>query len=112
MWVFRISVPYAQKDPRFLFEERREFWSLVPTTDSSTLRQDLWLIFREFAAESEVELAHSIPESADYTAASVIVGRLPLSDMFNILNPLESADTNWLTIAVGLRERTAMLSMK
>ena len=31
--MYRISVPYAQKDPRFLFEKRRgqpqEFWSLV-----------------------------------------------------------------------------------
>ena len=31
--VYRISVPYAHKDPRFLFEKRRgqprEFWSLV-----------------------------------------------------------------------------------
>ena len=23
LWVYRISVPYAQKDPRFLFEKRR-----------------------------------------------------------------------------------------
>ena len=22
-WVYRISVPYAQKDPRFVFEKRR-----------------------------------------------------------------------------------------
>ena len=39
----RISVPYAQKDPRFLFEKRRgqprEFWSLVSTIDGSTLPQ-------------------------------------------------------------------------
>ena len=32
-WLYRISVPYAQKDPRFLFEKRRgqprELWSLV-----------------------------------------------------------------------------------
>ena len=37
LWVYRISVPYAQKDPRFLFEQRREqpreFWSLVSTID-------------------------------------------------------------------------------
>ena len=41
--VYRISVPYAQKDPRFLFEKRRgqprEFWSLVSTIDSSTIPQ-------------------------------------------------------------------------
>ena len=40
----RISVSYAQKDPRFLFEKRRgqprEFWSLVSTIDGSTLPQD------------------------------------------------------------------------
>ena len=42
--VYRISVPYAQKDPRFLFEKRRgqprEFWSLISTIDGSTLPQD------------------------------------------------------------------------
>ena len=44
LWVYRISVPYAQKDPRFLLEKRRgkpwEFWSLVSTIDGSTLPQD------------------------------------------------------------------------
>ena len=40
LWVYRISVPYAQNDPRFLFEKRREFWSLVSTIDGSTLPQD------------------------------------------------------------------------
>ena len=45
LWMYRISVPYAQKDPRFLFEKRmgqpREFWSLRSTIDgSSTLPQD------------------------------------------------------------------------
>ena len=44
LWVYTISVPYAQKDPRFLFEKRRgqprEFWSLVSTIDGSTLPQD------------------------------------------------------------------------
>ena len=44
LWLYRISVPYAQKDPRFLFEKRRgqhwEFWSLVSTIDGSTLPQD------------------------------------------------------------------------
>ena len=43
LWVYRISVPYAQKDPRFLFEKRRgqpwELWSLVSTIDGSTLPQ-------------------------------------------------------------------------
>ena len=44
LWVYRISVPYAQKDPRFLYEKRRgqprEFWSLVSTIDCRTLPQD------------------------------------------------------------------------
>ena len=39
--VYLISVPYAQKDPRFLIEKRRgqprEFWSLVSTIDGSRL---------------------------------------------------------------------------
>ena len=43
---YRISVPYAQKDPRFLFEKRRgqprEFWSLVSTIDGSTLPRTVW----------------------------------------------------------------------
>ena len=41
--VYRISVPYAQKDPIFLFKKRRgqprEFSSLVSTIDGSTLPQ-------------------------------------------------------------------------
>ena len=44
LWVYRISVPYAQKNPRFLFEKKRgqprEFRSLVSTIDGSTLPQD------------------------------------------------------------------------
>ena len=55
LWVYRISGPYAQKDPRFLLEKRRgqprEFWFLVSieqlikiyikkTIDGSTLPQD------------------------------------------------------------------------
>ena len=44
LWVCRISVPYAQIDPRFLFEKRRgqpwEFWSLVSTIDGGTLPQE------------------------------------------------------------------------
>ena len=43
LWVYRISVPYAQNNPRFLFEKRREqpqeLWSLVSTIDGSTLPQ-------------------------------------------------------------------------
>ena len=41
--MYRIAVPYAQKDPRFPFEKRRgqprEFWSLVSTIDGSALPQ-------------------------------------------------------------------------
>ena len=57
-------------------------------------------IFRVLAAESAVESADSTPKSADYTTNSVIVCRLPLSNMFDILNPLESAYGNQPTVAV------------
>ena len=44
LWLYMVSVPYAQKDPRFLFEKSRgqprEFWSLVSIIDGSTLPQD------------------------------------------------------------------------
>ena len=49
-------------------------------------------IFRGFAAESAVELADSIPELADSTTDFVIVHRLSIFNMFDIQNPLESAD--------------------
>ena len=51
-------------------------------------------IFRGLAAESAVESADSIPESADSTTDFVIVGRLPVLNMFNIstLTLLPSAD--------------------
>ena len=39
-----------------------------------------------------------------FTADSMIVGRLALSNMFNILNPLESVDGSRPTIGVGRRE--------
>ena len=58
-------------------------------------------IFRGFVAESVVESVDSIPESADSTTDSVIVCRPPVSNMFDILNPLESADPNRPTIAVS-----------
>ena len=61
-------------------------------------------ILRGFAAESATESADYTPELADYTTNSVIVGRLPLSNMFNILNPLESADGSRPTIGVGRRK--------
>ena len=44
LWVYRISVSYAQKDPKFLLEKRRvqlrEFLSLILTINGSTLPQD------------------------------------------------------------------------
>ena len=44
LWVYRMSVRYAQKDQRVLFEKRRgqpqEFWCLVSTIDGSALPQD------------------------------------------------------------------------
>ena len=61
-------------------------------------------IFRGFVAESAVELADSITELANYITDSVIIGRLPLSNMFDILNPPESADGLLLTIEVGRRK--------
>ena len=61
-------------------------------------------ILKGFLAESAVESADSIPESADYITDSVRVGRLPQSNMFNILNPLESADRSLSTIGVGRQQ--------
>ena len=55
-------------------------------------------IFREIAAESVVESADS---GIDSTTDSVIVGHLSILNMFNILNPPESADGSRLTIGVG-----------
>ena len=44
LWAYRISVLYAQKDPRFLSEKKRgqrvEFWSLISTIDGSTQKYD------------------------------------------------------------------------
>ena len=59
------------------------------------------LIFRGFVVESTVESADSIPESADSTTNFVIVGRLPVLNMFNISTPIKSADCSQPTIAVG-----------
>ena len=70
------------------------------TVKACTHRQ----LFTESAVKSVIESADAIPESTDYTINSVIVGRLPLSNMFNILNPRKSANRNLPTIAVGRRE--------
>ena len=61
-------------------------------------------IFTGFLAELDVELADSIPKPVDYTTDSVIVSRLPLSNMFNILNSRESANGSRPTIGVGRRQ--------
>ena len=72
-----------------------------------TITTPTWLaythrpIFRGLAAESAVESANSIPESADSTADFVIVIRLPVLNMFNISTPIQSADFSRSTIAVG-----------
>ena len=49
-------------------------------------------ILMGFVAESGVESADSIPESADSTTDFTIVGRLSISNMFNISTPTKSAD--------------------
>ena len=58
-------------------------------------------IFRGIVAESAVESANSIPESADSTTDFTIVGRLSISNMFNISTQTQTADSSHLTIAVG-----------
>ena len=47
-------------------------------------------IFRGFAAESAVEPADSIPESANSITDFVVVGRLPVLNMFNIYTLIQS----------------------
>ena len=74
--------------------------SLIFTLKARTHRP----ILRGFEAESAVESADFIPESADSTTDFTLVGRLSISNMFNILKPLESADGNRPTIAVGRRQ--------
>ena len=58
-------------------------------------------IFRGFSEESSVELADSITESATSTTNFVIVGRLPVLNMFNISTPIQLANSSRPTIAVG-----------
>ena len=59
-------------------------------------------------ADSIAESADSIAESADSTTNSVIVSRLSVLNMFDIMKPLESADGNRPTIAVGRRQNSLM----
>ena len=58
-------------------------------------------ILKRFAAESAVESADSIPESADSTTDFTIAGRLSISNMFNILNILGSAKRSRPTVGGG-----------
>ena len=69
------------------------FWSLKAHTHRP--------IFRGIIAELAVESADSIPESADSTTDFTIVGRLSVSNMFNISTPTQSAFFSRPTIAVG-----------
>ena len=57
-------------------------------------------IFGGSAVKSAIESADSIGESADCTTNAVIVGQLSVSNMFNVLKPLEVANrhrptANW-----------------
>ena len=66
---------------------------LKTRTHRPTLR---WL-----PVESPVESADSIPESSVSTTNFKIVGRLSISNMFNILNPLESANGRRPSVGVS-----------
>ena len=48
-----------------------------------------------------IESVDSIPELADSTTDMVIVGQLPVLNMFDISAPIQSANSSGLTIAVG-----------
>ena len=61
-------------------------------------------ILARLGPESVVKSVDSSTEAADSATDSVIVGRLSVSNIFNILNALESANGNQPTIAVGQRE--------
>ena len=56
------------------------------------------------------ESADSTIESDVSTTNSVIVSQLPLLNMFNILNPVGSANRNRLTIAGG-RQQIGLVGM-
>ena len=58
-------------------------------------------ILRGFVAESAVESADSIPESADSTTDFTIVGRFSISNIFNISTPTQLADSCRQPIAIG-----------
>ena len=68
-------------------------------------------IFRGFAAELAVESADSKIESADSTTDSVIVGRLSILNTFNVLNPLESADSNEVCQLLESAEQIGLVGM-
>ena len=66
-------------------------WTLQAHTCTQT--------FAGLALESALELADSSPDLANSTNNFVIVGRLPISNMFNISTPIQSADSSQPTIA-------------
>ena len=68
-------------------------WTLQACTCTPT--------FAGLALESALELADSSPDLANSSNEFVIVGRLPISNMFNISTPIQSADSSQPTIAVS-----------
>ena len=63
--------------------------------------EDFYFYFYFILFLSVVELADSTAELADSSTDSVIVGRLSLSNMFNILRPLELADGPMVNLSSG-----------
>ena len=94
---YTYSKQIARKKGTYLQRLSRALCGCKPEVKARTHRS----IFRGLAAESAVESANSIPESADYTTDLLIVGRQPLSNLFNILNPEELADGKLLQSADG-----------
>ena len=62
------------------------------------------MILVKSGLQSAVETADSITQLANFNTDSVIISPLSLSSMFNILNPMESADRSWPTIGVSRRQ--------
>ena len=83
LWVYRISVPYAQKDPRFLFEKRRgqplDFWSLVSTIDGMVVHypRSVW---KNCYAEHQVKSFHSLKWGMRTVLSCLEVGVQKVSD--------------------------------
>ena len=58
-------------------------------------------------AGTTLESTHSSPESTDSTTDFMIVGRLPILNMFDIYMPIQMADENRLSIAVPTAIRSS-----